>query len=186
MKSDPLVIMWQRLDQPGHEVMRFAQDGDGASIEGHVAYRESEGPIGLRYEVRLWPDWTTHWATIKGQAQGRSFDHSIARGSDGWIFDGCSQSELDEIPHLDLGFTPATNMPQLRHAALKEGQAASFDVAWFDIGKDGLERLEQRYRRLGSADFAYESPATGYEARLRFAADEFTLDYPDLWMRVAG
>lgn len=77
-------------------------------------------------------------------------------------------------------------MPQLRHAALGDGQSISFDVAWFDIGKGELERLEQRYRRVGVAEFDYESPATGYSARLRFAADGFAVDYPGLWERVAG
>lgn len=183
---DPIVVMWRRIDQPGHEVMRFTEQPSGARIEGFAAYREGDGPIGLHYRVELGPDWITLRATIEGQAQGRPFRHEIVRGSDGWRLDGVSQDGLDDIPHLDLGFTPATNMPQLRHAALTVGEATTFDVAWFDIGRKSLQRLSQSYRRLDQGRFAYESPATGYAADLSLDDDGFTGSYPGLWERLRG
>ncbi|HEY0629146.1 MAG TPA: putative glycolipid-binding domain-containing protein, partial [Sphingomicrobium sp.] len=105
-------------------------------------------------------------------------------GLDGWLLDGVPQKNLQDVPHLDLGFTPATNMPQLRHAALADGDATTFDVAWFDIGRKSLERLAQSYRRLSQRRFAYESPATGYAAELQLDEDGFARNYPDLWERL--
>ena len=183
MQSQPIVVMWRRLDQPGHEVMRCSSLATGARIEGFAAYREAEGPIGLRYAVEVGPDWATRRAWIEGHAQGSSFRHDMERGAAGWSLDGVHQEGLDDIPHLDFGFTPATNMPQLRHAALVDGQGTSFDVAWFDVGRGRLERLSQRYRRLSAGRFAYESPATGYAAELELEADGFTRIYPGLWER---
>jgi uncharacterized protein len=186
MQSGRVVVMWRRIDQPGHEVMRFTSKTTGARIEGFAAYREADGPIGLRYRVEVGPDWTTRRATIAGQARGNAFRHQIERVAQGWRLDGVSQEDLDDIPHLDLGFTPATNMPQLRHAALAEGEAATFDVAWFDVGRRSLERLSQGYRRVDQRRFAYESPATGYAAELELGEDGFTSTYPGLWERVPG
>lgn len=181
---DQIVVMWRRIDQPGHEVMRFTEHPTGSRIDGFAAYREEEGPIGLHYWVELGPDRTARRAAIEGQAQGRPFRHEIERSSQGWRLDGVSQNGLDDIPHLDLGFTPATNMPRLRHAALADGEATTFDVAWFDIGRTSLDRLSQSYRRLGRGRFTYESPATGYAAELELGQDGFTTNYPGLWERL--
>lgn len=186
MQFEDAFVMWRRIDQPGHEVMRFTADGSGAKIEGFAAYREAEGPIGLHYRVEIADDWTTAAAEIVGHAQGRPFEHRIERSAEGWTLDGVAQRGLDDVPHLDLGFTPATNMPQLRHAALRVGAAATFDVAWFDIGRPALERLSQSYRNVGDGRFAYESPASGYAAELQLADDGFTVMYPDLWQRLAS
>jgi hypothetical protein len=184
MQSKETVVMWRRIDQPGHEVMRFTAAPAGATIEGFVAYREDERPIGLRYLVEIGDDWTTSSAVIEGHAQGRPFAHRIERTPQAWALDGVAQEGLTDIPHLDLGFTPATNMPQLRHASLGEREAITFDVAWFDIGRSCLERLSQTYRKVADGRFAYESPATGYAAELRLADDGFTIVYPGLWERV--
>jgi hypothetical protein len=176
--------MWRRIDQPGHEVMQFAHQATGGRIEGFAAYREAEGPIGLHYWLEVGQDWTTRRAAIEGQAQGNIFRHEIERSVQGWRLDGVPQEGLADISHLDLGFTPATNMPQLRHAALADGEAGTFDVAWFDIGRSSLERLSQRYRRVSQARFAYESAATGYSAEVELGEDGFTSNYPGLWERL--
>jgi uncharacterized protein len=184
MQFVEVTVMWRRIDQPGHEVMRFTADASGRRIEGFAAYREAEGPIGLRYGVEIAEDWTTRRAVIEGHALGRPFEHHIERNEAGWLLDGVSQHGLEDIPHLDFGFTPATNMPQLRHAGLRDGQTATFGVAWFDIGKPKLERLSQTYRRVADGRFAYDSPASGYSAELQLAEDGFTIVYPDLWERL--
>ena len=186
MQLEQAAVMWRRIDQPGHEVMCFTAGPAGARIEGFVAYREAEGPIGLRYRVEIGSNWTTSGAVIEGLAQGRPFRHEIGRSAQGWLLDGTRQVGLDDIPHLDLGFTPATNMPQLRHASLTDGQSTTFDVAWFDIGRRSLERLSQCYRRVADGRFDYDSPATGYAAELQLADDGFTTLYPDLWERLPG
>jgi hypothetical protein len=46
---------------------------------------------------------------------------------------------------MDLGFTPATNLLQLRRPALEPGQAAAAPAAWLDVSAGTLEELTQRY-----------------------------------------
>lgn len=186
MQVEETVLMWRRIDQPGHEVMRFTSAAEGRRIDGYAAYREAEVPLGLHYSVDIHDDWTTRRAVIEGHAYGRSFTHRIERTGQEWVLDGVTQDGLGDIPHLDLGFTPATNMPQLRHAALEIGEERSFDVAWFDIGRGALERLPQTYRRIGKDRYAYDSPQGGYSAVLELGADGFTILYPDLWERVSA
>ncbi len=83
---------------------------------------------------------------------------------------------------LDFGFTPATNLLQLRRLALDEGQAADAPAAWLSALPAGsLELLPQRYERRTAATYWYEAPSVGYAALLEVAPTGFILRYPGLW-----
>jgi hypothetical protein len=46
-------------------------------------------------------------------------------------------------------------------------------------------RLEQTYRRLDEARYAYAAPMFGYDEVLEVSPDGFVIDYPGLWRSVA-
>ncbi len=177
-------MMWRRIDVPGHEVARFETSRSAYRIQGYAAYREEGRKVGLSYSVSLHPDWTTAEAHIAGHANGDTFEYWITRTESSWFLNDQPQPGVAGIPHLDLGFTPATNMGQLRHAGLAVGEACTFDVAWFDVGRAELERLPQNYRRTGELEYAYDSPQGGYSANLLVGRDGFSTVYPGLWERV--
>jgi hypothetical protein len=56
-----------------------------------------------------------------------------------------------------------------------------FSVAWFDLNEDNLIPLLQRYRRVDSRHYAYESPQGPYSATLKMSRSGFVAVYPDLW-----
>jgi hypothetical protein len=82
---------------------------------------------------------------------------------------------------LDFGFTPATNLIQLRRLALDDGQIADAPAAWLDVSSATLELLSQRYERRGEGAYWYEAPSLGYAALLEVAPTGFIHRYPDLW-----
>jgi len=82
---------------------------------------------------------------------------------------------------LDLGFTPATNLSQLRRIALAEGQAADVPVAWLDVATGSLVALPQRYERRTASTYWYEAPSVGYADLLEVAPSGFVRRYPGLW-----
>jgi uncharacterized protein len=82
---------------------------------------------------------------------------------------------------LDLGFTPATNLLQLRRLALADGQAAEAPVAWLDVAVGTLTVLPQRYERRGDATYWYEAPSVPYTGLLEVTPTGFIRRYPDLW-----
>ena len=88
---------------------------------------------------------------------------------------------LGDLLHLDFGFTPSTNLQQLRHADLAVGEEADIPAAWFDIGEATLTRLPQHYRRTAEDLYHYDSPTAGYEAVLELAPNGFVRLYPELW-----
>lgn len=178
--SDSAFAFWRRLDQPGHDAARIVPSSNGWTLEGHAAFHE-HGPTGLWYLVELAPDYTTIGAAVEGHRSGEEFLHRFAREDGEWSLDGRAVPGLGDLVHLDFGFTPATNLQQLRHARLHVGEEAEIPAAWFDIGEATLVRLPQHYRRIAEDRYLYSSPTAGYEATLEMAENGFVRLYPGLW-----
>jgi uncharacterized protein len=69
----------------------------------------------------------------------------IARQSHVWTLNGSAVPGLDRFVDLDLGFTPATNLQQLRRVPIAENESAQVPVVWLDIETGTLIELSRRY-----------------------------------------
>jgi uncharacterized protein len=90
-------------------------------------------------------------------------------------------SGLENCVDLDFGFTPATNLLQLRRLALAPGQAAEAPVAWLDVTAGTLKALTQRYERRTEATYWYKAPKFDYAAFLEVSPAGFLQRYPGFW-----
>lgn len=178
-------VLWRRLDIPGHDAARLAATGESWRLTGAAVFLDDGGPAWLSYSVVL----DGSWATIRGRVRGflgtAEVDRAIERRAEGWHLDGRLQRGLGHLVDLDLGFTPATNLQQLRRVGLRVGESAEVPVAWFDAGESGLVELPQVYHRLDASRYAYESPTAGYRGILEIAANGFVRSYPELWLTEA-
>lgn len=175
--------LWRRLDTPGHDAAKLDQTEDGWRLDGVAVFLHPEGPARVRYTLELAPSWETRTGQIVGVVGTRAVEHSIVRTDAGWKLDGREVPGLDRTCDLDLGFTPATNMPQLQRLALATGQTADFEVAWFDVEGEAPIALRQIYERRDERSYDYRSPQGAYEAVLEIGEDGFVVDYPTLWRR---
>ena len=179
-------ILWRRLDVAGHDACRLVQGGGGWRLEGAVAFQEEGIPACLAYEVECDSEWRTREGAAHGWVGDRPINLRIARTPEGiWTLDGQAVPNLDGYIDLDFGFTPATNLFQLRRVALQVGQAADVPVAWLDVPACTLERLHQRYERRTAETYWYESPQFDYFALLEVGKAGFVEKYPNLWERVS-
>ena len=110
----------------------------------------------------------------------------IRRTADGWEMNGRVAPGLEECLDLDFGFTPATNLFQLRRIALVRGQAADVPVAWLDVSAATLDLLHQRYERRTDTAYWYEAPRFGYAGLLEVEPEGFVRVYPELWAAEPG
>jgi len=180
-------VLWRRLDVPGHDACRLEQCAGGWRIEGTAVFAENGRPTQLAYQVTCDDGWRTLHGEVHGWAGSERVSFSVARAPDGvWRLNGAPVSGLEGCLDLDYGFTPATNLLQLRRAALAVGQAADVPVAWLDVSAATLDRLEQRYERRREATYWYEAPRFDYAALLELDPAGFVERYPGLWESVAA
>jgi hypothetical protein len=179
-------VLWRRLDTPGHDACRLVQTSNGWVLEGSAVFLDEMGPAQLDYRLSCDAQWRTRQGRVRGWRGKRLVSFDFARTRNGWTMNGASVRGLRSLVDLDLGFTPATNLSQLRRIALRPGQSATVAVAWFDLSVQKLVLLEQRYERRSPTSYWYESPAFDYAALLRVNANGFVLDYPRLWKADSG
>jgi hypothetical protein len=175
-------ILWRRLDTPGHDACHLEERDSGWELDGTAVFRENGAPARLTYHVAcdLW--WRTQQGQVRGWLGNQSVEFGIVRTTGGvWTLNGEVVPSLGTCIDLDLGFTPATNLLQLRRFALGEGQAADVPVAWLDVSAGTLEVLLQRYKRRDEGTYWYEAPRFGYAALLEVTPAGFISRYPGLW-----
>lgn len=177
---DIVTAFWHRLDVPGKDAALVCRTDNGFELYGQAVFLDLRGPAALRYVLDLKDNWSTRTGYISGFIGDEKIETHIRRDVDGWTLNG-QPFGMEDVLDLDLGFTPSTNMVQLKRAALPIGAAISFDVAWLDAGDRGLIRLPQEYMRESEFDYQYNSPTAKYQATIRLSPSGFAEDYPGLW-----
>ena len=173
--------LWRRLDRPGHDAALLQPDADGWLLQGMAVFGHEAGPASVAYRVAVDALWRTKRGNIRGFLGDRRFQHDIRRDADGWRLDGVIVEGLQDLVDLDYGFTPATNVLQLRRTAPPPGQKISVPVAWFDLDSVTLTELPQSYERRDDATYWYVAPTVPYQALLEVASNGFVKSYPGLW-----
>jgi hypothetical protein len=175
-------VLWRRLDTPGHDACRLERSDVGWQLDGTAVFREGGAPARLAYHIRCDLEWRTLRGSVHGWLGEQPVDFTIARNAQAvWTLGGAIVPGLERYVDLDLGFTPATNLPQLRRVALAEGEAADVPVAWLDVTAGTLQALPQRYERRSEASYWYEAPSVGYSGLLEVTPIGFIRRYPELW-----
>ena len=176
-------ILWRRLDSPGHDACRLVQLESGWRLEGSAAFRHESGAAAcVSYNVECDKVWQTRVALIRGWVGTCPVDLRVGRTPGGqWTLNDQVVAGLEACVVLDLGFTPATNLFQLRRMALQVGQAEDAPVAWLDVPGGTLKVLRQRYERRTTGEYWYEAPQFDYASPLQVGTEGFVMEYPGLW-----
>jgi hypothetical protein len=179
--NTPLSASWRRIDTYGRDTAHLMSRGPAWRLAGTAVFKSETGQsVTVAYEVDLDNQWRTERGRCSGYVDSQPFRHEFLRHRDGWTMDGV-ENGLSHIHDLDFGFTPATNMPQMKRLNLIVGRSGDLTVAWFDLGKPALEALPQHYKRLDASRYAYDSPRHGYAGTIELAETGFAKVYPGLW-----
>jgi uncharacterized protein len=175
-------ILWRRLETPGHDACRLERAEAAWSIEGTAVFRENDDAACLAYRVLCDDAWHTQRGEVQGWVGPHRVEFRIERTRAGvWTVNDTAVRGLEPYVDLDLAFTPATNLPQLRRVALAEGRAADVPVAWLDVATGVLSVLPQRYERRSNDTYWYEAPSVDYRGLLQVGPNGFITSYPRLW-----
>lgn len=180
-EADP-VILWRRLDVPGHESARLTEQRSGWRLDGTATFLHDGAACRLSYEIACDPAWCTRSARVEGWIGSRSVALEIAVGADGcWTLDGVEVPAVAGCIDIDLNFSPSTNLLPVRRLGLEIGQQAEVRAAWLRFPSCTLEPLVQVYRRNGSRAYRYESAGGRFVAELEVDAHGFVTQYPKIW-----
>ena len=175
-------VLWRRLDLPGHDACRLVEQPGGWLLHGTAVCQLKDAPVRLDYRVNCDSSWRTRTASVRGWVGVETIAIVIARATDGrWLLNDEPVRGVEDCVHVDFGFTPSTNLAQLRRAALANGETAEVPVAWLDVPPGMLTRLEQRYRRVSETSYDYDAPRVAYHAVLEVSPAGFVRRYPELW-----
>jgi hypothetical protein len=175
-------ILWRRLDSPGHDACRLEPHGSGWQVEGAAVFQLGGRPARLSYAAACDVSWRALSGHVRGWIGDRTVDLSIERSTGGtWTLDGEFMPGLRDCMDLDFGFSPSTNLLQLRRLALDIGQGANAPTAWLDVSTGTLDVLVQRYERRSETTYWYEAPRFNYAEMLEVDNNGFVRKYPGLW-----
>lgn len=181
--SSAASALWRRLDIPGHDACRLTQTETGWQLTGSAVFRHALGPGRIEYAVDCDAQWHSREGRVRASIADQTWDLRIAHFDERWLLDDKEVAGLEQCHDLDFGFTPATNLCQLRRIALGVGETADVPVAWLDLPEGSLVAVPQRYERRSETTYWYESATFGYSALLEIDASGFVTSYPRLWAR---
>lgn len=176
------LILWRRLDRPGHEGCRVAPLGPGWVLEGAALFADEGQPCRLDYTVTCDPAWRTVSGRVSGWVGRQSIDVRVdVDGAGGWRLDGREVPEVAGCTDLDLNFSPSTNLLPIRRLSLPVGAYAEVRAAWLRFPSFRLEPLDQVYRRTAPGTYRYESAGGRFVADLEVGPAGLVTRYPGVW-----
>ena len=176
------MILWRRLDLPGHEVGRLKPRDDGWELSGTAVFAHEGRPCKLNYLVVRDSDWRTIAAQVSGWVGDREVDLKVSvEPGQRWRLNGAECPAVAGCIDLDLGFSPSTNLLPIRRLSLAIGEGAGVRAAWLPFPSLELEPLSQVYRREGERTYRYESGGGSFVRTLEVNAAGLVTSYPGLW-----
>ena len=176
------MILWRRLDMPGHEIARLDAFDDGWKLSGAVIFLAEQGPSKLEYSILCDSEWRTNSARISGAIGGREVNLSVFVDAERrWRLNEVEYKAVEGCIDIDLGFSPSTNLLPIRRVPLAVGQQAEVLAAWLPFPSLRFELLPQAYRRESESRYRYESAGGAFVRTLDVNAAGFVTSYPGLW-----
>jgi hypothetical protein len=174
-------VVWQRLDEPGHDSARLSLESPHWRIAGTAVFARERRPCRLDYAVLCSTSWNTVSARVSGWLGDDLVDVELTvDAARRWTMNGVECPAVTGCLDVDLHFTPATNTLPIRRLELAIGREAPVRAAW--LSPDfSMQPLEQVYRRTGPATYRYESNGGRFTAELEVAEAGLVTSYEGLW-----
>ena len=176
------IMLWRRLDLPGHEIARLEMLDNRWTLSGTAIFASQQGPAKLDYVVHCDAAWRTNSAQIRGGVGGEDIDLNVSVDAERrWHLNGIECASVAGSTDIDLGFSPSTNLLPIRRLALVVGDEAEVKAAWLPFPSLKFELLAQVYGRLAERTYRYKSHGGSFVRTLEVDSAGFVTSYPGLW-----
>ncbi len=188
-RDPPQFAAWRHRDaRDGFEVVFLDADRDGYRLEGETTAVEEGEAWYVQYLIALDASWSTRSAWVSGRSTSGAHELTLeADGAGRWRINGRDEPRLDGCLDVDLESSALTNAFPVHRLGLGIGEEADAPAAYVRALDLRVERLEQRYRRLGNDGnrerYHYKAPRFGFECELLYDEFGLVLDYPGIAVR---
>ena len=177
-----LSVLWQRLDQPGHESCRVFFQNSNWLLTGTAVFAHNQQPCRLDYRIVCDSEWRTLSARVGGWVGNQTVEVEISVDSQfRWRLNDVERPEVSGCIDLDLNFSPSTNTLPVRRLGLAIEHEGRFRAACLRFPSFSLEPLEQLYRRLDVETYRYESAGGKFHTDIKVNPAGLVTDYPSFW-----
>lgn len=180
MLAPVTAVLWRASDG-GAELCILEPAGAGHRLRGTVLTHEAKQPIEIRYSVEVDAAWATRDVEVLVAFAGGDLREPVELG--GLWSRKERPPELEGSVDVDLSFTPATNTLPIRRLRLEVGEEAEIAVAWLRWPELRVERVLQRYTRLGKDRYLYSQDE--FKAELVVDEHGLVLEYEGIWRAIA-
>jgi uncharacterized protein len=179
-------VLWRNDAFDMFEYCALKDTGQGSLFEGVVVTAVDEKPLRISYQVVCDEQGLTNAVVV--DAVGGLGEHHIALAVDAqrrWYWNGKELPECSGFSDVDLGFSPATNSLPIRRLNMKPGESQTLSMAWVRFPEFDVIPFPQRYTRLDSHRYQYESLISDFKAEL--VVDELGIvqQYDKYWKAAA-
>jgi uncharacterized protein len=187
----PAFAAWQHRDaRAGFEVVFLHPEGSGFRVDGATTAVEDGDAWVVRYSIAFDAAWTARGARVEGRSAAGLSEVSLAGdGAGEWQINGTAAPALEGCLDVDLESSALTNAFPVRRLRLAIGGDAEAPAVYVRAADLGIERLEQRYRRLDDDGdrqrYGYTAPRFGFACELLYDRSGLLLDYPGIATRAA-
>ena len=188
MPADAIAVttlLWRRVDHPGFEHFRLAEEAGGPRLKGVVISKPTDTPLRVDYDIECSANWQTRRVLIVMEHGIHSERLNLTCDTQRrWRRDGVHVAALDGCEDVDLSVTPSTNTLPIRRLALATGERRAVTAAWIHFPQLVIEPLEQVYERIGDRLYRYSSGGGAFTAELLVDQLGLVMNYPPAWERV--
>ncbi|MGL5928854.1 MAG: putative glycolipid-binding domain-containing protein, partial [Dermatophilaceae bacterium] len=189
-RRDMAMIAWERDDEAqGHSVARWEETPHGYLFHGSEVLVAADRMLACSFRVRLDDRWRTVSADVTSMADDGERTLAVTVDDGGrWTVDGVLRPDLEGCVDIDIAATPLTNtFPIRRFGRHAVGEDTTTPVAWVDVPRLGVTRVDQTYERLpdrdGLATWRYSDPQHG-AFELTVDGDGLVVDYTGFARRI--
>jgi hypothetical protein len=181
------VVAWKNLLISGTEYCVLSQSAEGWLLKGTVVgVLKDQRPLLANYEIYCDNNWLTHRVQVERTVGSEVKSLGLSVESRGvWRSSGQELRPIHGCDDIDLAVTPATNTLPIRRLNLQVGSSESAVAAWVKFPELTVEPLSQRYTRLTTTTYRYESN-TGFSADIVVDDLGLVITYPGGWERIAA
>ncbi|MBS0029653.1 putative glycolipid-binding domain-containing protein [Chitinophaga sp. 22321] len=178
-------IIWQALKWPATEYFTMKDNGQGKLASGCINGVREQRPFCVHYEIAITAVWQVSSFYIRQEGLTPT-ELKLTSDLHGHWFDKDNNhiDAFDNCIDIDISLTPFTNTLPVKRLQFEEHESKLLDMLYINLPDFELQKVQQRYTRLGSHEYRYDNVSTDFTADLPFDENHIVKDYPEIFTRI--